>query len=91
MKTTKKRWNSDFAFALLWIVLAGINLVKTATLIQEGQDVLSTEVAGNFLISLGFECLAVAYLFKMRRSSGANPAAGNEHIQDQVSSEKADA
>jgi hypothetical protein len=88
MKTTKKRWNADGVFGLVWIACAGVNLVKTATFIHEGQNLLSTEVAGNILISLGFACLGVAYLSKMRR---AIPAEANEHTQDQIPSEKAGA
>ena len=87
MKATTKRWNADLVFGLVWIAFAGVNLVKTATFIHEGQDLLSTEVAGNFLLSLGFACIGVAYLSKSR-ASGAIPAEGNEHIQDQAASEK---
>ncbi|AYG47935.1 hypothetical protein DV532_27010 (plasmid) [Pseudomonas sp. Leaf58] len=85
MKTITKRWNADLVFGLVWIACAGINLVKTATFIHEGHNLLSTEVAGNFLISLGFAGMGVAYLLKMRR---AIPAEGNEHIQEQAASEK---
>ncbi|MDT8925266.1 hypothetical protein RBE51_20950 [Pseudomonas taiwanensis] len=91
MKTTTKRWNMDLVFALIWLVLTAINVVKTAILIQAGNDPLSIDVAGNSVIALWFAFLSAAYLFKMRRACSAKSAEGNAHIQDNPSPDKAGA